>query len=451
MTLPPHSSQYFENIFKDEFGAFQEALSQSASTSIRTNPYKKAEPSFGTLQTVPWCKTGYYLEKRPSFTLDPLFHAGAYYVQEASSMFVGYVFEKYIPKNAPLRVLDLCAAPGGKTTHLASFLGKEDLLVANEVIKSRVGILKENLTRWGAVEAIVVNQDPETFSDLEGFFDVVLVDAPCSGEGMFRKNPEAIKEWSEENVKVCAARQKRILSAAAMLVAPGGHLIYSTCTYNTEENQSNAKWLTRTLDFAQIDIETPEEWGITHSDGGVQFFPHKIKGEGFYLALFQSKARGARRSQNKPPLDRLQRNQTEAAKAWLQNGDDFEYYLKKDGNIVVIRTSLLNEIGTVLRKLQKRSTGFEIGLFKGKDFIPSHQLAMSGQASLDIPRIELDNQNALKFLKREAFELESTSSGWALVTHQNLELGWVKVIGGRVNNYLPTEWRIKMDLPQNED
>lgn len=446
--LPERFSENIKNILGDEFEDFKKALDTDSPVSIRLNPAKTFKSAFALDNPIPWTENGYYLKTRPVFTLDPAFHAGAYYVQEASSMVIEHIFKKYVHHYSPLKVLDLCAAPGGKTTHLASLLTDEDLLVANEVIKGRVGILKENLLKWGFTNTIVASQDPETFADLEGFFDVVLVDAPCSGEGMFRKTPDAINEWSEESVVACSARQKRILSAAAMLVAPKGLLIYSTCTYNSSENQDNAHWLARTLDFENIEVDVPEEWGVTQAKPGLQFFPHKAKGEGFYVSVFRNKGRDERFVKGKPNIQRLRRDQTELLSAWIKE-EEFEkysYFLKNDGVVVTIKTSLLNEFGSVLKALDKRSSGLELGLFKGNDFIPSHAFALSSLISEKVQRVDLEEKNALLYLKKETFDLPEHANGWALITYQNLGLGWAKIIGDRINNYLPTEWRIRMEL-----
>lgn len=450
MNLPEKFSVNLKNILGDTYGEFEKALQTESPVSIRLNPAKPLKPPFAFREPVPWTSQGYYLKSRPVFTLDPAFHAGAYYVQEASSMIIEHIVKNHAPAGSPLKVLDLCAAPGGKTTHLASLLSADDLLVANEVIKSRVGILKENLVKWGFPNVITVNQDPETFADLEGFFDIVLVDAPCSGEGMFRKTPDAVNEWSEENVMICSARQKRILSAAAMLVAPDGLLIYSTCTYNAPENQENAQWLTRTLDFEPVETDVPESWGIVQGNPGLQFFPHKIKGEGFYVAAFKNRSRDERYIKGKPNIPRLPRKQAEQLVPWIRPEvyEHFDYFLKNDGIVVAIKQSLLNETGSVFRALQKRSSGLELGHFKGNDFIPSHALALSGMVSENVQRIDLPERDALLYLKKETFELPEHKNGWALVTYQSLPLGWVKVIGDRVNNYLPVEWRIRMKLEE---
>jgi NOL1/NOP2/sun family putative RNA methylase len=449
MNFPEAFQNNLSQILGDEYPAFLAALELPAPTSVRLNPKKATKlTSLEIADNVPWSKTGRYLTQRPVFTLDPAFHAGAYYVQEASSMFVEHVFEQVVDRTKPLKVLDLCAAPGGKTTHLASLLGENDLLVANEVIKSRLAILKENLQKWGFSNIIVSNQDPETFADLEGFFDIVLVDAPCSGEGLFRKDPAAVSEWSESHVQMCSARQRRILSAAAMLVAPGGFLIYSTCTYNASENHENVKWLNRTLDFETAEVTVPAEWGISIKENCFQFFPHKTKGEGFFIAALRNLSRDARFVKGKPDLNRLRREQRAVLKDWIKPDvfEELEFFYKNDGNIVAIRASLLSEYGSVLRALSKRSSGIEIGIFKGKDFVPSHAFALSDLIANDLDRLELSENQALRFLKKENFEFEAGKDGWLLVTYGGLGLGWIKKIGDRINNYLPTEWRIRMDI-----
>jgi len=221
---------------------FEKAHQKPAPTTIRANPFKHYKPKAG--KQIPWCAEGFYLNERPSFTFDPLFHAGCYYVQEASSMFIAHII-KYIKDDAegPARVLDLCAAPGGKSTLLSSALNPDDLLVANEIIKTRVPVLADNLTRWGPSNTIVSNNDPKDFSRLKGFFDIVLVDAPCSGSGMFRKDPDAMNEWSEANVNLCHQRQERILADVYPAIAADGYLIYSTCSYSVAENEAVLDWL----------------------------------------------------------------------------------------------------------------------------------------------------------------------------------------------------------------
>lgn len=446
MNLPEAFLSNIKSRLGTDYEAFIQSLQSDSPTSIRLNPLKKSLLGEG-LEKVPWHPEAYYLAERPVFTLDPAFHAGAYYVQEASSMFVAEALRQTMDFSKPLRILDLCAAPGGKTTLLASLLNENSILVANEVIKSRIGVLKENLEKWGFANYIVSNHDPEEMVNLEEFFDVVLVDAPCSGEGLFRKDPSAINEWSENNVNICSARQKRILQAASMLVSPKGILLYSTCTYNEKENQQNTKWLTQVADFEEVKLTIPTEWGIDESAGGHQFFPHKVQGEGFFLSVFRKKANNLFQNQNpKVKLNRLSNKQIDLIKKYLKNPDDFEYFVKNEGTVIVINKNVIKDFGFVLWALNKRSSGLEIGLIKGNDFVPSHSLALSNVVQNDLPAIELSKEDALKYLKREPFEVENAPNGWVLVRYEGLNLGWIKVIGDRINNYLPKEWRIRMDV-----
>lgn len=450
MNLPENFISQIQQILGAEYDNFIDSLNQPAPTSIRLNPNKKVSNKLfdENLEQVKWNTNGFYLPKRPVFTLDPAFHAGAYYVQEASSMFVAEAIRQTVDLAKPLKIMDLCAAPGGKSTLLASSLNQQSLLVANEVIKSRVAPLKENLIKWGFSNYIVSNHDPEEMIDLEGFFDVVLTDAPCSGEGLFRKDPKARNEWSENNVQICSARQKRILQAAAMLVAPNGYLCYSTCTYNEKENEQNAKWLTQTADFEEIKLNISADWGITEKSIGYQFFPHKVKGEGFYLAIFKKTRGDNQEAKGKIKLNRVSQKKVEVLKKWLKTPENFEFYEKPEGSIIAIPTNLINEYATIFRILQKRSSGLEIGQFKGEDFVPSHELALSTAISSELPFIELSKEDALKYLKRESFEISSTERGWFLAKYEGLNLGFLKIIDNRVNNYFPKEWRIRMDIPE---
>ena len=238
-------------------------------TSIRLNPFKKA--SVQTDQQVPWCAEGYYLDKRPSFTFDPLFHAGCYYVQEASSMFIGHLLKQIRPdNNEPIKILDLCAAPGGKSTLINSALNSNDLLVSNEIIKTRVPVLCDNLNRWGTANIIVTNNDPRDFSRVTGFFDIILVDAPCSGSGMFRKDPAAMSEWSEMNVTLCHQRQERILADVYPALKKDGYLIYSTCSYSHQENEDILDWLCKEYAMETQRMPIEANWGIVETQSDQQ-------------------------------------------------------------------------------------------------------------------------------------------------------------------------------------
>jgi 16S rRNA C967 or C1407 C5-methylase (RsmB/RsmF family)/NOL1/NOP2/fmu family ribosome biogenesis protein len=455
LTLPDAFTHQLRTQIGDEFADFEAALQQTPPVSVRYNAKKMLPP---TGELIPWCEDGRYLEQRPVFTLDPLFHAGAYYVQEASSMLIGEALGQVVDTSKPLRVLDLCAAPGGKTTLLTSILHPDSLILANEVIKSRVMILKENVQKWGFPNVHVSNHDPEDLGRLEAFFDVILIDAPCSGEGLFRKDPAAVNEWSLGSVQVCAGRQKRILDAAMPLLKPSGVLLYSTCTYNDVENQESGQWVVRDGAFTELKIEMPETWGVVSKPIGYQCYPHRVKGEGFFLAVFQKKAgfQGAQRYDTLPKkgkeegfksCKRLHAKQLPEVSRWLAEPDTFDFFVKPNGEVIAFVSNQLNDLRILDNTLSAKGLGLEMGEFKGNDFIPSHALALSLALSSQIPRLELSANEALLFLKKENIMLDAPK-GWLLITHQGLGLGWVKGLGNRINNYLPKDWRIRMEIPE---
>lgn len=436
-----------------EFPAFLTALARPAPVSIRLNPRKKGYDTTDLIP-VPWCENGYYLPERPSFTLDPLFQAGAYYVQEASSMLLSEALRQTVNLNRPLRALDLCAAPGGKSTLLASVLSPDSLLVCNEVIRSRVSVLRENLDKWGCPNAVITNHDPEEMSNLAGFFDVVLVDAPCSGEGLFRKDPEAVQEWSEASVQLCSSRQKRILSAAANLLDEGGILIYSTCTYNDSENRNNMQYLAG-RGFESRALTLPDDWGIveTSSDDavGYQCYPHRVRGEGFFISIFRKKTFTAAvklDARTFRSIRALRTRDTASAAKWLQNPADFSFWEKPNGAVMALPKSLEKTFLFLDSALHNKGFGLDMGQFKGLDFIPSHALALSTAVNQHLPAIELSKENALRYFKKENLVFDTPVNGWLLAQYKGLNLGWMKGVGNRVNNYLPKDWRIRMDIKE---
>ena len=281
MNLPQPFLTRIQSQFAGESKLFLESLEQEPPVSIRINPEKQIV--YGD-EKVPWCNTGFYLNQRPSFTLDPLFHAGCYYVQDASSMFLEQAFIQTGLSEKKLLILDACAAPGGKSTHLSSLMQKGSLLISNEVIGSRIPVLNENIIKWGNPDVIITNNDPSAFTQLENLFDVILVDAPCSGEGLFRKDPSALTEWSVVNCEINAARQRRILSSLLPSLKPGGILIYSTCTFNPSENEQAVRWLVENNPVENVPLEIKADWGIKTikdpGNAGYAFHPHKTKGEG---------------------------------------------------------------------------------------------------------------------------------------------------------------------------
>ncbi|MEL6926139.1 MAG: RNA methyltransferase, partial [Bacteroidota bacterium] len=436
------------------FSAFAKSLNDPPPVSIRLNPYKTVQLNpFPNSSPIPWNKHGRYLDERPIFTFDPAFHAGAYYVQEASSMLVLEALRQWLPmQETPLRILDLCAAPGGKTT-LLSQLGQQHLIVANEVIKNRFGILRENLQRWGTLNKVLTNCDVDEFKPLAGYFDIVLIDAPCSGEGLWRKDHKAVGEWSPDHVQLCAARQRRILSGAQALVREGGILLYCTCTYNQQENQHNVEWLQQTFNLEGLQASLPAVWGVEEQafakSFGYQCYPHRVKGEGFFFAGFRQINAVATTISNKKNKKRvasvftaLSKKERHQLQPYLQDATNLQFFYHHDQQLTTIQEQYWDDLQLLGSILRKHKAGLNLGSFKKNDFVPDHELALAQQPLPNFPVLELDKQSALLFLKREPFLHDSQSKGWHLVRYEGLPLGWVKVLPNRINNYLPKGWRI---------
>lgn len=450
MNLPPVFIAQMQAQLGKELEAFQAVLDTPSPVSIRWN-FSKAKRIEEIYEVIKWFNNGIYLPERPVFTLDPLLHAGVYYVQEASSMFVAEAARQLVDLDKPLRVLDLCAAPGGKSTLLSSILTEDSLLLSNEVIRNRYQILQENTIKWGLPNVHISNGDSQHFAGLENFFDMVVVDAPCSGEGLFRKDKKAVAEWSPAHVTHCAARQKRILADAVKTLKPDGALIYCTCTYNDEENESNAKWLVEDFDLEPISLEIPVDWNIVKKEIGYQFYPHRVKGEGFYISCFRKKPGkvNATKARAFPHLTPLSSKVVPIVQGWLKEPEKYDFYENKIGNIVAILKTQVEDCQIITKYLRKADFGLELGILKGKDFIPAHALALSTAITPDLPAIELEKEQALRFLKKENIILESIPAGWALARYQGHNLGWLKGVGNRINNYFPKNWRILMDLPSD--
>ena len=464
MNLPQSFIERTRQLLGEAYPAFEEALQQEVPVSIRPNRKKFTQEIEG--EPVPWTPSGIYLRHRPTFTFDPLFHAGCYYVQEASSMFVERVLQTYV--SDPVVMLDLCAAPGGKSTLSRSALPEGSLLVANEVMRNRSQILAENLIKWGYPDVVVTNNDPADFTPMENLFDVILTDVPCSGEGMFRKDEIAIEEWSVENVDVCWQRQRRILNDIWPTLKPGGLLIYSTCTFNREEDEDNVAWIARELGAEVLPVPVDDSWGITGNLIGddfpvYRFLPHRTKGEGFFLAVLRkchftgdkvplyeaesatlrSKTRKVRKGkENKSKMPPL--SIPKEAKAWLANSDDFVLEMK-DTTVTAFPKKYAETYAMLQTYLKVIHAGITLGEVKGKDFIPHHSLAMSvSRAEAVFPKAELTYEQAIAYLRKEGLVLDaSVSRGYVLVTYHQIPLGFVKNIGNRANNLYPQEWRIR--------
>ena len=441
---------------EEETQQLVEALQTQAPVSIRMNRQKAVSIDARETTPVPWCGNGRYLKERPSFTFDPLFHAGCYYVQEASSMFLEQVMKQYVQESVVM--LDLCAAPGGKSTHALSLLKNGSLLVANEIVPQRAWILAENLSKWGSADVVVTNNDPSAFTSFENLFDVVLTDVPCSGEGMFRKDDTAISEWSPDNVDLCWQRQRRILSDIWPSLKPGGLLVYSTCTLNRQEDEDNVAWIAEELGAEVLPVEVSKEWGITgnltEKDYPVyRFLPHKTKGEGFFMAVLRKNTadyrpfspRAAKKKEKQKPT-MLPKDLLKQACTWINVTNGYE--LQNEGETLFAFPSayfpLLSSLRTSLHILK---AGVKVAEVKGRDLIPAHEMVLSLIYNKEaFPSVELSEEQAITYLRREALTLQDASRGYVVVTNRHVPLGLVKNLGSRANNQYPAEWRIRKML-----
>lgn len=383
---------------------------------------------------VPWCPSGFYLKERPVFTLDPLFHAGAYYVQDASAMFVGYMLREALERFGGNHVLDLCAAPGGKSTDAAASLrakyGPSFVLVSNEVIRSRASVLKDNMALWGDPNVVVSSSDAREFGKLKSYFDIIIADVPCSGEGMFRKSENARNMWSEDNVELCAARSRRIVADAWDALAPGGVLVYSTCTLNDAENDDNVAWICENLGAEPVQIAADFE-GVRHTKFGHLLVPGEVRGEGQYCAVLVK--------DGCDPADRepVQSSESDGDIAFFSRGEEIYALPAFMGRAMQIIGKKINVLGS----------GVKAFTMKGRDRIPDADLALCTILdNEDFPSVELSREDALRFLHKDALVLKDAPMGYVVVTYGGLALGFVKNLGNRANNLHPASRRILMNV-----
>jgi 16S rRNA C967 or C1407 C5-methylase (RsmB/RsmF family)/NOL1/NOP2/fmu family ribosome biogenesis protein len=427
--------------------ALLSALRDASPVSIRINQAKWIkQPSDG--EAVPWCRNGYYLPSRPSYTLDPIFHSGCYYPQEASGMFLEQVLLQVAGSPENLHVLDLCGAPGGKSTLLSDMIGPDSLLVANDVIRSRASILTETITKWGSDNTIVTQSDPSAFGRLPGFFDIIMVDAPCSGEGMFRTEI-ALAEWSPENTALCVERQKRILMDIWPALKENGILIYSTCTFNPGENEENMMWLIGRNEAESVQMDLKSFSGITEIDRkgiyGYGFYPDKVRGEGFFISVIRKKSGQKYKFPKSHHLPELKPGKSDLA--LVSSWTDFksERIIKWGDEIIAIPCNI-EEYTHIFRNLKVVKGGTIISVKKQNDNIPSHGLSLSNRFHKEaFPRLELNLHDAISYLRRDYFNISHISKGWNVMTFSGINLGFIKNVGTRVNNYFPVEWRIRLD------
>lgn len=424
----------------------EEALSQPAGSSVRVNPHKWPYPLSG-YEKVAWEPDGYYLAGKRLFTPDPLFHAGVYYPQESSSMFTGEFFRQLTSGMTGLRVLDLCGAPGGKATHLSALLASNGLLVANEVIRARSAVLAENITKWGIGNTIVTQSDPARFATMEGFFDVIVADAPCSGEGMFR-SVTAIQEWSGQNARLCSERQRRIVMEVWPALKAGGMLIYSTCTFNPAENEENISRIRETTGAESLTVVLPEGSGIipiSHEGiTGYGFHPGRVKGEGFFIAALKKPA-GTVRAIRDGRKGALKSSASAFEKSESLTSFERERVVMSDSRIIALAAdphifSYIGERVTVIK------SGTMIGEIKNSDLVPAHDLAMSVRQKPGAwPEYDLSYDEAFSFLRLEPLPAAQMPGGRVLVRYRGVALGFVNNLGNRVNNGYPQSWRIRME------
>lgn len=446
--IPPALLQQLQPVAGFDEQSFLAAHAQPAVTSVRLHPVKHTG-RFDTEAKVPWCNTGRYLQERPVFTLDPLYHAGAYYVQEASSMFLHHMLTSLLPERDNLRVLDLCAAPGGKSTLIASVLGKNSLLLSNEVIRSRASILEENMTRWGYMNTWVCSNDPRDIGKLRGYFDVIVVDAPCSGSGLFRKDARALDEWSEANVQLCSERQHRILADVWPALKENGMLIYATCSYSPQEDEQVLDWVATNFEAKSLAVAIDDSWGIVPVTSGqhmqgYRFFPGKVNGEGFFIAAFQKQS-----AEDAPRVPKFKTQHDKKAyeqSAFLLNEKDLLCIKTADNEFSALVSAHETDMHILKQFVYLRRTGLPLGSPTAKEWLPSHDVALSIDKAVGIQHIDVNKEAALRFLKKEDMQVGDMPKGWLLVRYEGMGLGWVKSLGNRFNNYLPKHWRIRMDI-----
>lgn len=428
------------------YSRLEKGLGEEPPVSIRLNPFKCTERAeiAGKAGGVPWCRLGAYLQSRPNFTFDPLLHAGMYYVQEASSMFLCHAVQQLV--TTPVTMLDLCAAPGGKSTAALSVLPAGSLLFSNEPMRARANILAENMSKFGHEDVVVTNNFPRDFGRSKLQFDVVLADVPCSGEGMFRKDENAVSEWNPQHVDECSRLQRTIIADVWSSLKPGGLLFYSTCTFNARENEDNVAWIIEEFGAKLVEVEVEEAWNITgalaHQGPVYRFIPGLTRGEGLFMAVLRKPGKPADAAPQHPA--KLKEAGRKLASDWILNPEDYTLYEKQDTLTAIPRrwAATYNEACRNLRVIQ---AGITLGSRKGKTLIPDQRLALSTRLNRNaFATADVGYNEAIGYLRKEAVTLPAgMSTGFTLLTYKHQPLGFVKNIGNRANNLYPAEWKIK--------
>ena len=450
------------SIFGRESEEFLASLDSEPSLGIHINAEKMQKTGVvipDNAERVEWTSNGFYLKSRPRFTFDPFLHAGAYYVEEPSSMFVEKALN-YIQKDIRIdRALDLCAAPGGKSIMIRNSM-KGGLLVSNEPLSKRAAVLTENLAKWGNPDIIVTSDFPEAFDGLTGFFDLIATDVPCSGEGMFRKDETARSEWSKANVENCVQRQRDILRTIWPTLRKGGYIIYSTCTFNRREDEENVLFIANELGAEIINLETDADWHICGDTTGrnlpvYHFFPHKTRGEGFFLALLKKTSDTPPAENRKSKKKKPETVSADGFAEWINCKENFDFHKSKDG-ITALRKAFADDYAAISEKLNVICAGVRVCTEKPAkfsnsarkpkpQFVPAPGLALSSYLNRKaFPDISLNYSDAIKFLRGESIPpTVYAPRGWVTVSYRNLPLGFANNVGSRLNNSYPPAWRIR--------
>jgi 16S rRNA C967 or C1407 C5-methylase (RsmB/RsmF family)/NOL1/NOP2/fmu family ribosome biogenesis protein len=441
MKLPEAFIHQLRELLPEEWEALAEAITSSEpSVAVRVNEARGVSVPEG-VERVPWCEQGFYLGDRPVFTFDTDWHAGRYYVQDASSMFIAHVIRSFI--HEPVCYLDLCAAPGGKTTAAIQALPQGSMTVANEIVPTRARVLADNIIRWGDPRCVVTSNAPAQVGKLTRFFDVIAADVPCSGEGMMRKDDEAVSQWSPALVEQCAQRQREILADVWPALRPGGLLIYSTCTYNRQENEDMAKFIVNELGATSLEVPIKDSWNIhpaIDSDSHCyRFMPHRVNGEGLFMAVFRKDGDMPREL---PRIkEKISKKADEIGKNWLNSPDDFVIDNVSDLSVAVPQ-HIHRETVALRASLNVLHAGVELATVMGRKTVPHHALAMStARAEGAFPVCEVDYPTALRYLRGESITVDGPR-GHVLIAHHGAILGFANNLGNRANNLYPKPQRI---------
>lgn len=454
-TLNPIFVKQIEELGIEENKYLVDTLSGTApSVSVRFNKRKNvcAENELTTTEAVPWLSdTGFYLDERPAFTFIPQMHQGAFYVQDASSMFIAHVIKQLTSHGNPVKYLDACAAPGGKTTAAIDALPDGSLIVANEYDFRRASVLAENVIKWGYPVTVICRGDTRKFRKLRDEFDIITADVPCSGEGMFRKDEDAVNQWTPSLVNDCAERQKEIINNLWQSLRAGGYFIYSTCTFNRQENEDLVNHILTEYDAESVEIFINPNWGIVKSPllhTGIfayRFIPGRICGEGLFMAVFKK----AGEYNPKKDKDIKKKVKTKSNVVPIEianriiNPENYDITCSKE-QVIAFPAAYSSDLKRLTQNLDVIHYGIPLATVKGKDFIPVQALAYSTEINASAFHcVDINRETALQYLRREAISLpEETPKGYVLLTYCNLPLGIVKNIGNRANNLYPEQWRI---------